>query len=474
MQLQQTARRLGLNRAARTMMGIAFAALMVSLMLFTATSIAPQDVHAQEDKTADLIIQFDDGSTVIRTVEFSDAISGATALQQSGLDVVMEVSSFGTAICSIAGVGCNFPEESCFCQCTGEGPCRYWGYNIWDGDSWIPHPAGGVGSSVISKTGAIEGLRWGLAGADFTPPLLTTPATNAQAARSALTYLRSTQVVTEGGFGRPNASMEAAMAIGANREDAAGWSVTADSPTLAGYLMANGVSYAGENAAAAGKVAISSASTNACQPGGFPAPATYYDASLGAYSEHNGFNAWAILGALAVGDKVPDAAVQALRDTQKPNGGWEWMETFGTDSNTTSLAIQALVGTGQSVTSTEVISGLAFLKSAQNADGGITYQPNSAFNTDSDANSTAYAVQAIGAAGQNPMDPAWTSGAGKTPIDYLLDLQLSDGSFEWQPGTGTNLLATQQAIPALLGNPYPNGAGLEICDATYMPIVLAP
>ena len=72
---------------------------------------------------------------------------------------------------------------------------------------------------------------------------------------------------------------------------------------------------------------------------------------------------------------MPAAAVQTLSDTQMPNGGWEWMETFGTDTNTTSLAIQALIGTGQSITSTEVISGLAFLKSAQNADGGFTYDP---------------------------------------------------------------------------------------------------
>ncbi len=468
MQLPQAKRRLGPSRVVRTMIGIILAASMVSLVLFTATSIAPGAAYAQDNKTADIIVQFDESSTIIRSVEFSDPISGATALDLSGLNVIMEVSGFGTAVCSIEGVGCNFPEESCFCQCTGEGPCRYWGYNLWDGDSWISHPDGGIDSSIISQTGTIDGLRWGLAGPDFTPPSLTTPATNAKAAQHALAYLRSTQVATDGSFGRPNGSMEAAMAIGANMEDATDWYVTAGAPTLAGYLMANGTPYAGENAAASGKVAVSSASTNACQPSGFPAPATYYDSSIGAYSEHNGFNAWAILGALSAGEMVPESAAQSLRDTQKPNGGWEWMETFGTDSNTTSLAIQALIGTGQSITSTEVISGLAFLKSAQNEDGGFTYAPNSA-NTDSDSNSTAYTVQAIWAAGQNPVDPAWISSDMKTPIDYLLALQLSDGSFEYQAGAGTNLLATQQAIPALLGSAYPNGSSIDVCDALYLP-----
>ena len=38
---------------------------------------------------------------------------------------------------------------------------------------------------------------------------------------------------------------------------------------------------------------------------------------------------------------------------------------------------------------------------------------------------------------------------------FLLGLQLADGSFEWQPNTGSNLMATAQAVPAVLGQPYP-------------------
>ena len=36
-----------------------------------------------------------------------------------------------------------------------------------------------------------------------------------------------------------------------------------------------------------------------------------------------------------------------------------------------------------------------------------------------------------------------------------MGLQLADGSFEWQPNTGSNLMATAQAVPALLGQSYP-------------------
>ena len=44
---------------------------------------------------------------------------------------------------------------------------------------------------------------------------------------------------------------------------------------------------------------------------------------------------------------------------------------------------------------------------------------------------------------------------GVSPVAYLLSLQLPDGSFEWQKDLGSNLFATQQAIPALLQRAYP-------------------
>ena len=57
-------------------------------------------------------------------------------------------------------------------------------------------------------------------------------------------------------------------------------------------------------------------------------------------------------------------------------------------------------------------------------------------------------------AGQDPSGAEWTVD-GNTPVSFLLSLQLPDGSFEWQPGLGADLLATAQAVPALLHSPYP-------------------
>jgi prenyltransferase beta subunit len=166
------------------------------------------------------------------------------------------------------------------------------------------------------------------------------------------------------------------------------------------------------------------------------------------------------------------SATNYLRGLQQSDGGWEWIPGgfgSGTDTNSTALALQALVAAGESPTATAVISGLQYLKMAQNNDGGFPYDPDSPWGTDSDVNSTAYVVQAIYSAGQDPT--TWTISA-TNPISYLLDLQLANGSFEWQPGTGANLFSTQQAIPALLGRFDPlTRKILTECPAFFLPLI---
>jgi squalene cyclase len=182
-------------------------------------------------------------------------------------------------------------------------------------------------------------------------------------------------------------------------------------------------------------------------------------------------HSWAILGTLALSETVPAEALQNLRDQVQPNGGWEWSPGWGADTNSTSLAIQALIAAGESPTSTLILNGLDFLKTAQNDDGGFTYDPNSAYGTDSDTNSTAYGLQAIRSAGQDPITGTWVI-SSTNPISYLLGMQLPDGSFEWQPGFGSNGLATQQAIPALLGRVFPIERGfVEGCPVSFLPII---
>jgi hypothetical protein len=178
-----------------------------------------------------------------------------------------------------------------------------------------------------------------------------------------------------------------------------------------------------------------------------------------------------MLGAIALRQPFPPEAAEGLRDQALGDGGWEWAEGWGADTNTTALAIQALMAAGAPITATEIVSGLALLKSAQNDNGGFAYAVVEGVPGESDANSTAYAVQALVAAHQDVRSGNWQVN-GRGPIDYLLSLQGGDGSFAWQAGGGANQLATQQVIPALLGRTQLSAAGARetpaVCPGVYL------
>ena len=420
----------------------------------------------------DVVVQFDQNATVVRSVEFSAPISGLGALLASGLEVEYAVSDFGATVCAIEGVGC--PEEDCFCRCAGGDECTLWSYQYWDGANWQSYEIG-VGGTVISTTGAIEGYRWGEFGAAMTP------VTQTLAAQHALDFVAAAQDPATGGYGGLGSSVEALITIGANLEQSMDWRQSMDAPSLLSFLMLYGAQYTDVGAiapAAVGKMATGAAGADACWPVGAPVPADFYDETINAYSGHVGINLWAMLGAAAFGDTIPAPAIAGVKESILPVGGWEWMDGFGADTNTTSLAIQALVAAGEPISATEIISGLIFLKGAQNDDGGFAYDPASTSSTASDANSTGYVLQALVAAGEDSQGPNWVAESGKSGIDYLMAAQLEDGSLEWQTGAGRDLLATQQAVPALLGRHYPFVQGsftqpIERCDALYVPLLSA-
>ncbi len=461
--------------------GIGFAVLAALAMLLLTVSIFsaanPSTAHAQEnnrteppvpagsdadDNRADIIVQFDDSASVVRRIQFSEPISGFEALLRSGLDIAYQEFSFGPAICSIEGVGC--PLEDCFC-----GGDSFWNYNYWDGKEWQSYDVG-AGGSTLTETGAIEGFRWG----EFGAPM--TPATQTVAAQRAIQAVSATQVMTDGGFGSLRGSVEALIALGANRQASNEQRTDPTASSLLGYLMLNGATYTTPGfvtPAAVGKLAAGAASTDTCWPLGAATSSSVYSPTFGAYSVHAGINAWGVIGALSFDGSAPPSAVEALRTSIRADGGWEWMSgpNFKSDTNTTSLVIQALIGAGEPISSTEIISGMLFLAGAENEDGGFTYDPNSESSTESDANSTSYAIQALYALGEDPADPRWTTGDGHTPVSYLLDLQLADGSLEWMAGIGTNALATQQAIPALLGRSFPFDSGIDGCYGIHLPTI---
>lgn len=427
-----------------------------TLLFFTLFSQNSPTVYAQDESEATVIVQFGDTEHVARMVTFTEPISGLRALQWSGLEVITTETNFGPAVCSIEGIGC--PVENCFCDAN-----RFWAYSYWDGSAWQGYPVG-AGSSIISRTGAVEGWRWG----EFGAPQI--PATQTMAALAAQQWLQAGQSITDGGYTSVGTSVESMLAIGANHLRAATWQRAANSPSLADFVAARGAAFSHSSAGAAGKLALAIATADSCLPTGAISPQGYYSETLNAYSTQSGNNSLAILGAVALSQTVPTAAHTALAQAQQSDGGWEWGPGWGSDTNATALALQALIASGTAISATEIVSALNYLQGAQQDDGGFAY--DQAPNAPSDANSTAYVVQALIAAGETPTDARWTI-ANKSPIAYLLSLQLTDGSFQWQAGTGTNLLATQQALPALWGWSYPMRHGVAaMCPGLYLPFVI--
>ncbi|MEV7401438.1 prenyltransferase/squalene oxidase repeat-containing protein [Streptomyces sp. NPDC091267] len=129
------------------------------------------------------------------------------------------------------------------------------------------------------------------------------------------------------------------------------------------------------------------------------------------------------------------------------------------DTNATAAAVQALheVGGHKEL----VATGVDWLKSVQNKDGGWGYTAGGA----SDANSTSVVIGALARAGQKLGDV--TTDGGKTPYDALLTFAIpcggkAGGAFAYQPDKAGKLVANGDATAAgVLGS---LGKGLLVGD----------
>jgi len=163
-------------------------------------------------------------------------------------------------------------------------------------------------------------------------------------------------------------------------------------------------------------------------------------------------NAFGILAYRAAGLAIPPGAVDWHKSRQNGDGGWGNSPGAASNPDMTAASIMALRAAGVSPEDASIQNALAHLHSIQNADGGFSFQPGS-----SDVSATAWCVQAIVAAGQDPAGAGWSKG-GNTPHGFVASMQASDGRFYWMQGADKNpVWTTAYAVCALAGKPYPVG-----------------
>lgn len=316
---------------------------------------------------------------------------------------------------------------------------------------------------------------------------LAAPVQANQVTDDALTWLKSKQQ-PDGGFGSGfsegsdvGATCDAILAIAAGGQDASQWRGQDDRSPL-DYLHAQVSSGAVEKVNLKAKVTLALLATaqNPQDFGGHDLVAqitSAYDEETGSYGGNIFDQALAMVTLFNAGQTIPEKAAQYLLDHQTEDGAWALFgdKAAGSgDTNTTAMAIQALLATGHR---DDIGEAFAYLRRVQNEDGGFPYQVPSDYGTDSDANSTAYVLQALLAADE-PLS-AWAP-SGTDPLGALTKLQdPATGAFYWQAAAPSpNLVATAQALPAVAGHSFLNlprvGAANSPAQASEQAPVLLP
>lgn len=307
-------------------------------------------------------------------------------------------------------------------------------------------------------------------------------AANADPVAAASAWLRAQQD-TAGGFKGfsgeldPGTTTDAAMALYAAQESDP--EAEAALAAAIAYLEKDGLSYANTGAGQAAKLVLA-AVAGGKDPRSFggadliaqmqaPPTTSVENPIPGIWGDDLYDHVLVILALAAAGEPVPDTAIAPLRATQGADGGWAFdgaTAAGSSDSNTTALAIQALVaaGHGDDPMLANALASLRPLLAPDNT--GFAYGPGDPLLAD--ANSTALVVQALIAAGEDPTSPDWGASA-----QALVAFQAADGGLRFMAtDEDANLLATVQGIPALAGMPLPvaqacadSGADIAGCVA---------
>ena len=157
----------------------------------------------------------------------------------------------------------------------------------------------------------------------------------------------------------------------------------------------------------------------------------------GSVSDQVNLTAFAILALRAAGSAPPASTAAWLRRQQNRDGGFSFATAgAASDVDDTGAALEALGSNS---------SAVSFIRSQQNADGGFPSQGG-----ESNAQSTAWAVQGLLAAGVDP------ESLPHSPLGYLRSLIAGDGHVAYSHSSDqTPVWVTGQALMALERKPLP-------------------
>ncbi|MGH2893024.1 MAG: hypothetical protein ACRDPM_07120, partial [Solirubrobacteraceae bacterium] len=172
----------------------------------------------------------------------------------------------------------------------------------------------------------------------------------------------------------------------------------------------------------------------------------------GSVSDQVNLTAFAVLALRADGVQPSAKTLRWLLRQQGSDGGFSFSGGGGSsDVDDTGAALEALAGDHAAVAA--MSRAVGFLRRQQDRDGGFPSQPGMSSN----AQSTAWAVQGLEAAGVSPA--TLRRGGAISPLAYLDSLMGADGAVRYSRGvTQTPVWVTGEALMAMEGKPLPIAA----------------
>ncbi|MGH2883534.1 MAG: prenyltransferase/squalene oxidase repeat-containing protein [Solirubrobacteraceae bacterium] len=150
----------------------------------------------------------------------------------------------------------------------------------------------------------------------------------------------------------------------------------------------------------------------------------------GSVNNQTNWTSFAVLALRAAGVTPPPATLAWLVRQQDADGGFNFATRGGqSDVDDTGSVLEALAGVPGSPTTHARAHAIQYIRGQQDRDGGFPGEPGAGSN----AQSTAFGVQGLLAAGANPS--SMRRGGGPSPIDYLRSLIAADGHVRYSRGS---------------------------------------